>query len=104
MRKIALSKFEQETIINYNNEEDFATVYTHDVSLIRRLKSKMDDYKEITITREYPEMGFVDFKIPKKWVKIGFPRMLSNKQIEELRQRATKMHEGKARKRDTQVE
>ena len=36
-----LSRYEQETIINYNQEEQLASCYTHDKTLIRKLNKLM---------------------------------------------------------------
>lgn len=41
-----LSKYEQETIINFNEEEDFADVYTHNVKLMERLDMLAEKYPE----------------------------------------------------------
>lgn len=45
-----LTKYEQETIINYNQEEKNASCYTHDRALIRRLDEQRE--KMANIVRE----------------------------------------------------
>ena len=44
-----LSRYEQETIINYNQEEQLASCYTHDKALIRKLNKLMLKNKDITL-------------------------------------------------------
>lgn len=52
MRLLAnLTKYEQETIINYNNEEKTASIFTYDRSLIRKLDKRLPDYPDITVVR-----------------------------------------------------
>lgn len=41
-----LSKYEQETIINFNEEDDFADVYTHNRKLMERLAFLAKEYPE----------------------------------------------------------
>ena len=38
-----LTKYEQETIINYNQEEDMAQIYTCDRNLIRKIEHLIND-------------------------------------------------------------
>ena len=44
-----LTKYEQETIINYNNEEKTASVYTHDKALIRKLDKKLGEIPDMKL-------------------------------------------------------
>ncbi len=44
---MALTKYEQETIIGYNNEEKIASVFTYDKSLIRKIDARLSDYPDI---------------------------------------------------------
>lgn len=37
-----LTKYEQETIINYNQEEDMAQIYTCDKNLIRKIDAHIE--------------------------------------------------------------
>lgn len=41
-----LTKYEQETIINYNNEEKTASIFTYDKSLIRKLDKRLAEMAE----------------------------------------------------------
>ena len=46
-----LTKYEMETIYNYNQEEPLASCYTMDRALIRRLDALAQKHKEITVLR-----------------------------------------------------
>ena len=77
-----LTKDEQETIINYNNEEKSATIFTYDKSLIRKLDKKLPEYPDIKVLRRGED--WAEYSLPKKWVKVGFPRQLSDEQRAEM--------------------
>ena len=42
-----LTKYEMETVVNYNAAEQTATVYTRDKSVMRRLDRLVADYPDI---------------------------------------------------------
>ena len=44
MPSMKLSKYEQETIINFNEEETEASIYTHNAKLKERLKMMAEKY------------------------------------------------------------
>lgn len=86
MRLLAnLTKYEQETIINYNNEEKTASIFTYDRSLIRKLDKRLPDYPDITVVRRGED--WAEYSLPKKWLKVGFPRQLSDEQRAEMANR-----------------
>ncbi len=58
-----LTKYEQETVINYNKEEKFATLFTYQKSLINHMKKQG---AEIIEENKY---GGVIFKFPKTWIR-----------------------------------
>lgn len=69
-----LTKYEQETVINSNNGERTATIYTADPVVMRKLDNMVerfpDEYKlikenDISKTYECPKK-FVTFRSPKK--------------------------------------
>ena len=64
---MGLTKYEQETIINFNEKERLASLYTHKVRQ--------------TSGNRY---GGMTFELPKKWVKIAPPRVLSEAQKKVL--------------------
>jgi hypothetical protein len=68
-----LSKYEQETIINYNEDEDTASVYTYDKKLRKKLESLALKYPDkFTLERAYPH-GAATFIVPKRCVSIREP-------------------------------
>jgi len=58
-----LTMFEQETIINYNREEKFATLFTYQKSLIKHMKKQGATIDFIN------DDGGVSFSFPKSWVR-----------------------------------
>ena len=86
MANYDLTKYEQETLISYNQEEDAAIIDTCDKKMIRK-REKMCD-KLSTITVENQNQHGKIYKLPKKWIKISTPRQLSEKTRKELAERA----------------
>ena len=83
--KYKLTKAEQETVINFDNELDTASVYTHDSRLIKKLRELRKQYPEQFIL-EHREHGSVTYTIPKRCVGIRPP--YSEKRREQQRQEA----------------
>lgn len=81
-----LTKYEQETIINYNQEDKFASCYTMDKALIRRLDALAEKHKEITLLRTGE--GMREYTFPKKWIKVRAPKELSDEQREKMAKKA----------------
>lgn len=86
MGKLTLA--ERETIINYNQEGKRANVYTCDPVLIRKL-DKIIIAGNAGIELESEDIYSKSYTVPKKWVKIRPPKVLSEKQLEVLK----KLHE-----------
>jgi len=70
---MSFTKYEQETIINFNEAEPTAHVYTHNSKLLRRLEQLKRD-RPGEVNRGHNG----DYIIPKSWVKINPSRMLSD--------------------------
>lgn len=81
-----LTKYEMETIYNYNQEEPLASCYTMDRALIRRLDALAEKHKEITVVRV--DEGVREYTFPKKWIKVRAPKELSDEQREKMAKRA----------------
>ena len=81
-----LSRYEQETIINFNAGEEMATVYTRDPAVMRRLDALVIEFPEV-----YRGIGYTDidktYEMPKSSVSYRKPRKLSKEQREQARQR-----------------
>ena len=81
--KMNLTRYEQEVVINFNAEEDTATMYTANPSWLR----KMD-----VLAREFPNTFRLirqteiskTYEIPKRLVRIGKPREISPAQRNSL--------------------
>lgn len=80
-----LTKYEQETIINYNNEEKTASVFTYDKSLIRKLDKRLAEASDIKLIHRGED--FAEYSLPKKWIKVSFPRQYSDEQRAEMAER-----------------
>lgn len=76
-----LSKYERETIINYNEAEATAGVYTHNKALRRKLEQWALDRPEDCRLEKVSRFGeAVDYIVPKSWVHIYPPRQISEEQ------------------------
>ena len=81
-----LTKYEMETTINFNEEEDYATCYTHNKALQRKLDVLAKNSSVVIMVRECE--GAKTYKVPKKWVKVSPPKQYSEKTREEMIKRA----------------
>lgn len=81
-----LSRYEQETIINFNAGEEMATVYTRDPAVMRKLDALVIEFPEV-----YRCIGATDidktYEMPKLSVTYRKPRKLSEGQREQARKR-----------------
>lgn len=59
--KYKLTKAEQETVINFDNELDTASIYTHDSRLIKKLRKLRKQYPEQFVL-EHHLLGFAPFR------------------------------------------
>ncbi len=78
-----LTRYEQETIINFNEEDATASVYTYNPALRRKLSQLAQERPRECVldeTRDYS--GALVCTIPKRWVKITPNRILSKAERE----------------------
>lgn len=80
-----LTKYEQETIFNYNQEEAVASCFTHDAALMRKLDRLAENGEAIITVRQGD--GWKEYTFPKKWLKVRPPRKLSDEQRREMANR-----------------
>ena len=81
-----LTRYEQETIINFNAQDQMATLYTRDPAVMRKVD---------TLVIEYPDtfkcIGETDidktYEMPKSVVTYRKPRRLSKEQREAAKER-----------------
>ena len=81
-----LTKYEMETIINFNDAKDNAQIYTCNKALMRKLDSYCQ--KSQLIYREKTDECSKTYIIPKKYIQIRFPREISDEKRRELSERA----------------
>lgn len=79
---MSVSRLEQETIINFNEAEPMATIYTHNGALKRKLaKLAKERPADVRHSRSFPE-GAEEYVVPKRWVRVNASRILSEAQRE----------------------
>ena len=87
-----LSRYEQETVVNYNAGEQTATVYTRDRTVMRKLDTLAADFPDT-----YKLIGQTDidktYSLPKSYVSYRKPRKISDGQREQARQMMMKQNE-----------
>ena len=86
-----LTAYERETIINYNEAEQTASVYTHNKTLRRTLdKLAQERPEDCRFVRVCHEGAAADYIVPKAWVKIRPSRIASEAQKAASRAAAEK--------------
>lgn len=88
-----LSRYEQETVINFNAGEKMATVYTADPAVMRNLDSLVIGYPD-TFKRIKEDDISKTYEMPKNVVTYRKPRRLSEEQREAARVRMKKINDG----------
>ena len=85
-----LTRYEQETIINFNAQDQMATLYTRDPAVMRKVDALVIEYSNI-----FKCIGETDidrtYEMPKSAVTYRKPRRLSEEQREAARQRINKI-------------
>lgn len=87
-----LTKYEQETILRYDQAEPDACCFVSDPSLIRKLDEMSAEREEVTCVRRGD--GWGDYRIPKSWIKIRPPKQLSDEQRAKLADRMREVRQG----------
>ena len=85
MGSSGLSRWEQETVVNYNNEEKTATVYTADPVVMRKLDKMVDKFPEDYIVIAETSNSKT-YKFSKKLIQYRNPIHLTEEQKEVRRQ------------------
>lgn len=68
-----LSKLEMETVILYNQEEDTASVFTHDPKLTIKLERLSQKYPELIFPERPVGNGAVSYCVPKRCICVREP-------------------------------
>lgn len=80
------TNYERETIINFNEAEDTASVYTHNKALRRKLEQLAQERpEECRLFKVSRGDQAVEYYIPKAWIKIRPTRQLSEEEREQRR-------------------
>ena len=80
-----LSRYEQETIVNYNAGEQTATVYTRDKAVMRKLDTLVADFPDTYKLMNKDEVSKT-YSFPKSYISYRKPRTISKEQRERARQ------------------
>jgi len=86
-----LTRYEQETIINFNAGDQTATLYTRDPAIMRKIDALVTEYPDI-----FKCVGETDidktYEMPKSRISYRKPRHLSEKQRNAARERMMKIN------------
>ena len=86
-----LTRYEQETIINFNAGDQTATIYTRDLVVMRQLDALVTEYPDI-----FKCVGETDidktYSMPKQYVSYRKPRRISEERRERIRQQMRDMN------------
>ncbi|RKI41241.1 hypothetical protein D7V86_10250 [bacterium D16-51] len=80
-----LSRYEQETIVNYNAGEQTATLYTRDKAVMRKLDTLVSDYPDTYELAGQDEVSKT-YSFPKTYISYRKPRAVNTEQRERARQ------------------
>ena len=72
-----LTNIEKETVINFNEAERTASVYTHNEALKRQLLELCQTHPEQVRQAASNAWGGLTFELPKKWLRVTPPRILT---------------------------
>lgn len=84
-----LTKYEQETIINFNVAESDAVVFTRDKAVMRKLDALVTEFPEVYKCLKVTDIDQT-YSMPKQYVSYRKPRKIS----EELKQQRREMMNG----------
>lgn len=83
-----MTRLEVATIIDFNEAEAEANVYTHNAALCRKLEALADQRPEEVKRGRVFKNGGREYVIPKRWVKVNAGPILTEEERERRRERA----------------
>ena len=86
-----LSRYEQESILNYNAGEQTATLYTRDKAVMRKLDTLVADFPDTYSLIGQDEVSKT-YSFPKSYVSYRKPRKISKEQREQCRLKMLKLN------------
>ena len=93
---MSLTRYEQEVVINFNADDEMATVYSANPVWIRKMDALVREFPDVFRIKRWTEISKT-YEVPKRLVRIGKPRELSSEQKHNLE----KMRDMKRKKRST---
>lgn len=81
-----MSRYEMETVITYNDEEETADIFTVNNAMNKNLEKLFLEYPD-----QVSKISNNRFYIPKKWVKIRPPKKVSEETRNKMSERAKLM-------------
>ena len=88
-----LTNVEQETVITFNEAERTASVYTHNETLTHQLLEFCQTHPAQVRQTAANAWGGLTFELPKKWLRVTPPRVLSPAQRAVLDRMNQNKHE-----------
>ena len=85
------SRYEQETIINFNAGEDIATLYTRDKAIMRKIDALVIEFPEVYRCIKATEYDKT-YEMPKSFVSYRKPRKLTEEQRKQAKARMNKLN------------
>ena len=85
-----LSRYEQEVVINFNADENEATVYTANPAWMRKMDKLCKEFQEVIRLKSWTEVSKT-YVLPKNLVRISKPRRLSEAQLRHLQELQNKV-------------
>lgn len=86
-----LSRYEQETIICFNEEEDTASVYTHNNKLAEKLRRLAVKYPDKVKIERAEQHGAASFTVPKRCVSVREPYSDARRQADSQRAKSAQI-------------
>ncbi len=91
-----MTSYEKETIINFNEGDEIATVYTYNATMKRKLAAFAAAYPNLCRVREKCPTGAITYEIAKDRISVNFKKPLTEEQkkrfIPEGIERAGNLH------------
>lgn len=100
---MSLSAYERETIINYNDDEKTAVVYTCNQTLRKRMDAIVSE-RPNDCKRTKENEHHAEYVIPKSWVKIRPNRILTDEQKVIAAERMRRVNAERVQKNSTETE
>ena len=86
-----LSRYEQESILNYNAGEQTATLYTRDKAVMRKLDTLVADFPDTYKLTGQDDISKT-YSLPKSYFNYRKPRRISKEQREQAREMMLKIN------------